>query len=48
MRSPKSQRAKKKVNDWSQVKRFLKEKPITKAEKTIYIPNKFDKEAWTW
>ena len=48
MRSPKNQRANKKVKDWAEVKRFLKERPITKAEKIAYITNRFDNEEWTW
>jgi hypothetical protein len=38
----------KKLNNWAEVAKFLKKKPITKAEKIDYLSNKFDEEEWTW
>ena len=47
MKTPKNQRAKK-ISDWSKVKKFLEDKPLIKAEKMDFIPNKFDEKEWTW
>lgn len=47
MKQPKNKKAKKLTN-WSDVKKFLKEKPITKVERIDFIQNRFDKEEWTW